>query len=225
MALIQTFFPVKKVLFTGLCLLLLGTAYAQQEAPVKEALPTGTPAVATEAPAAPENPAVAPQVEAPHRPGLRFGLNAGTMFAGRLGGASYLEPTAFYDLSKRFRVFGSMTYMHLMQPAFGRAEPGNSAGAGSLSSNRVMVQVGGQYDASEKLTLTGSIWRDLSALSSSYQPYRNPFAPGGSGVSFRADLKISEHLSISGGVRYGNGNRNGFGHPFYSPYYSPSFGY
>lgn len=217
------------MLVTGFCLFMIGGAYAQQspadqpEAPAKEALPTGAPSPrASEASAAKPEPeetaASAPRLAAPHTPSLRFGLNAGTMFAGRMGGASYLEPTAFYDLSNRLRVFGSMTYLRLMRPGFWGGETNGPLSVGTQANNRVLLQVGGQYDANERLTLTGSVWRDMSALPSSYQPYRHPLAPGGNGMSFRADLKISDHFSVSGGVRYGNGNRGDFYHPMLSPY-------
>ena len=219
MSLPNTSSSLRKMLLTGLLLFLIGGAYGQEASPAKEALESGAPAPTIEAtvPAPEEKLASAPSLLAiPHKPSLRFGLNAGTMFAGRLGGASYLEPTAYYDLSKRFRVFGSMTYLRLMQPAFWGGEAGAPFSAGNQVNNRVLVQVGGQYDATERLTLTGSVWRDMSSLPASYQPYRNSLAPGGNGMSFRADLKISDHLSISGGVRYGN--RGNFYHPMLSPY-------
>lgn len=207
----------------GICLLWISKAYGQQEAPAKEALSTSPPAVETKAPEGDARTGEVPGASVAFRPSLRFGLNAGTMFGGRMGMASYLEPTAYYDLSKRFRVFGSMAYMRIQQPGFLSAETGNAPNSASFFGNtHLLMQAGGQYDANERLSLTGSVWRDFSKLPASYQPYRNPLAPGTSGMSFRADLKISDHFSISGGVRYGNGNRGNLNPVLYP--YSP-FGF
>jgi hypothetical protein len=226
---LPTPFRSKKTIFMAfLFFFVMGGAFAQQEVSTeKEALPVTPPAQEnTLVPRPGKGPAAAPSPSpdmAPFRPGLRFGMNAGTMFAGRFGAASYLEPTAYYDLSSRFRVFGSMTYARVMTPSHMLgAEPIPSYSTGNIGlavQNQMLMQVGGQYDASERLTLTGSAWRDLSNLSSSssYQPYRSVMGFGGSGMAVRADLRISDNVSISGGFRYGNGNQGTMLNPMFLP--------
>lgn len=225
------YFFIKTSLLSGLFFFVMGGAFAQQEGPVKESLSPAPPAVETSrvagkaAPQAPSRPAPLGEEAAPFRPGLRFGLNAGTMVGGGIGVASYVAPTAFYDLTPRFRVFGSVNYLRHQHPGMYSLENQFSGSRGTFGTNHLMVQAGGQYDASERLTLTGSVWRDLSNMAPANPIYRNGFGMGGNGMSFRADLKISDHFSISGGMRYGNGNRNMFPSMYHPGMYSSPFGF
>ncbi|CAN5821870.1 hypothetical protein BH24BAC1_BH24BAC1_00940 [soil metagenome] len=232
MPLLPPFLALKTALLTGFFLLVTGGAFAQQEAPVKESLSPAPPAVETPratgqvVPQAPIRPAPAVREAAPFRPGLRFGLQAGTMVGGGLGVASYVAPTAFYDLSPRFRAFGTVSYLRHQHPGLFPTENQFAVNPTAFGTNHLMVQAGGQYDASDRLTLTGSVWRDLSNMAPANPIYRNTFGMGGNGMAFRADLKISEHFSISGGMRYGNGNGNRTMFPsmFHPGMYSP-FGF
>jgi hypothetical protein len=232
MLLPDPFRALKSGLFTGFLLFLTGAAFAQQEAPIKESLSPAPPAVETSrvagqvVPQAPGRPAPAVVEAAPFRPGLRFGLNAGTMVGGGLGVVSHVSPTAFYNLSPRFRVFGTVNYLRHQHPGLFQTENQYAMNPAAFGTNHLMVQAGGQYDASERLTLTGSVWRDLSHMAPANAIYRNGFGMGGNGMAVRADLKISDHFSISGGMRYGNGNSNRgmFPNMFHPGMYAP-FGF
>lgn len=145
---------------------------------------------------------------------ISYGLSAGTQFSRVLGTATYLEPSVLFPITKKFSGFASLS----MLTTFGTTP--NFAGSDYSSANYAptrrqgyILHVGGNYLINDRLNLTGSIWRDLS---------RNPMAPvnllmpgGTNGMSFRANYKVSDHLSISGGFRYSNGNayQNGWYNP------------
>ncbi|TGE08090.1 hypothetical protein [Hymenobacter fodinae] len=159
-----------------------------------------------------------------------FSLNAGAMFAGRYGSASYISPTMAYQVTKRFSVFGGATFLRTTPGvAYGYAYPGTEAGyrasqPGYYGMNRMLIQGGGQYALSPRLTLTGSAWKDLTPGGYNVNPYAGFGGNMGSGVNLRADYHITENFSVSGGLRMSNGTS---GSPGYSPMYSPGmpFGY
>lgn len=160
-----------------------------------------------------------------------FSLNAGAMFAGRYGSASYISPTMAYQVTKRFSVFGGATFLRTTPGlAYGSyAYPGTEvAYAGSRTGysglNRMLIQGGGQYAVSPRLILTGSAWKDLTPNQFSVNPYAGFGGNLGSGVNLRADYHITENFSVSGGLRMSNGTS---AYPGNSPLYSPGmpFGY
>ena len=158
-------------------------------------------------------------------PRQTFRLNAGFLTAGRLGTASYLNPEAAFRLTNRLTVFTGVTYV--------RATPGilnyptyaldDRAPANWVGTNHYFVQAGVQYAVSPRLALTGTAWKDLST-ELPRGPIVNPYAGFngnmGSGMSLRADYMVTEHLSISGGLRISNGAA-GLPGSGYFPSYTP----
>jgi hypothetical protein len=159
-----------------------------------------------------------------------FNLNAGAMFAGRYGSASYLSPTMAYQVTRRFSVFGGATLLRTTPGvAYGNAYSGTDVAYGTsrpgyFGMNRMLIQGGGQYAVSPRLTLTGSAWKDLTPAGYNVNPYAGFGGNLGSGVNLRADYHITENFSVSGGLRMSNGTQ---AYPGYSPLYSPGmpFGY
>ncbi|WP_054413709.1 hypothetical protein [Hymenobacter sp. DG25A] len=150
-----------------------------------------------------------------------YSLTAGAMFAGRYGSASYLSPSVVYRLAPRFSVFGGITYLRTLPGApYASAENGSSR-LGLMGTNHYLVQAGGNYAVSPRLSLTGTAWKDLTP-SMAGRPVVNPYAgfnTPGSGVNLRADFQISENVSVSGGVRVSSGAA-----PGNSMYYGPASG-
>ena len=152
-------------------------------------------------------------------PGLQRGpalsgmVSVGTMYAGRFGAASYLSPVLGYQLTPRFRVFAGGTYLRTF-PGVGLAPgtTGDAATPGALRGyNRYIVQGGGTYDVSARLSLTGTAWKELTPLTSN--GYRvNPYAGFGQGMSLRADYQVTPNFSVSGGVRMSQGGLPGAGY-------------
>jgi|GEM_PF-5069742 len=181
-------------------------------------LATAAVAQTTDLPAA--APTTAPATFGLTAPRVSYSLNAGFVTAGRFGSASYLTPLASYQLTKRFSVFAGLTYMHVA-PGLGvlTAEATRTLGATGL--NRYIVQAGGAYALSPRLALVGSAWKDLTPnpFGAGVSPYAG-FTNMGSGVNMRADFKVSEHMTLSGGVRVSNGAA-----PGYSPFSVGPFGY
>ncbi|SHJ74015.1 hypothetical protein SAMN02745146_0031 [Hymenobacter daecheongensis DSM 21074] len=181
---------------TCLLAVLSETASAQTTA-----LPTAAPPVG----AAPALGVAAPRVS--------YSMSAGFVTAGRFGSASYLTPLASYQLTRRFSVFAGLTYMHIV-PGIGMVTPEARRTLGTTSLNRYVVQAGGAYALSPRVALVGSAWKDLTpnAFGNGVSRYSG-FGTQGSGVNMRADFKVSEHMTLSGGVRVSNGAA-----PGYSPF-------
>ena len=180
------------VLFVGACLSLTGSVLAQTPTEVETASPT--PSLL--------------------RSRVSYNLSAGATFAGRFGSATYLSPTASYQLTNRLRLFTGLTYMRAFPGAFYPRTSDSPSTTAPLATNHYLVQAGAEYALSPRVSLTGTAWRDFSNL---------PPAPGingfsgfgggnlGSGVNLRADYHITENLSVSGGVRYSTGATPGLG--------------
>ncbi|HEX8427974.1 hypothetical protein [Hymenobacter sp.] len=150
-------------------------------------------------------------------PRQSFRVNAGFMTAGRFGSASYISPEAGYKLSNRLTVFTGMTYMRLT-PGLGTRSVADGAPRALSGSNQYLIQAGAQYAVSPRLALTGTVWKDLSSpvpRGMTVNPYAGFGGNMGSGVSLRADYMINENLTISGGIRTGNGQYGAY--PGYSP--------
>lgn len=154
------------------------------------------------------------------RLGLRpqYSLQAGATFAGRYGSATYLSPTVSLPLTKRFSVFGGVTYLRTT-PGLAYAPFGENGRALPNATNHYLIQGGGQYAVSPRLTLTGSAWKDLTPTNGfTVNPYAGFGGNLGTGVNLRADYHITENFSVSGGVRVSNGATA------YPGAYSPLFG-
>jgi hypothetical protein len=153
-------------------------------------------------------------------PRVSYSMSAGFVTAGRFGSASYLTPLASYQLTRRFSVFAGLTYMHL-NPGLGMVTPETARTLGTAGLNRYVVQMGGAYALSPRVALVGSAWKDLTP--NTFGPGVSPYAGFGnlgSGVNMRADFKVSEHMTLSGGVRVSNGAA-----PGYSPFSVGPYGY
>lgn len=150
-----------------------------------------------------------------------YSLSAGAMFAGRYGSASYLSPTVSVPVSRRLSVFGGVTYLRVMPGSFVPYPNFIATDAASslrVASHHYLLQGGGQYALSPRLTLTGSAWKDLTpTYGASVNPYAGFGGNLGSGVNLRADYHITENFSVSGGLRVSNGATAYPGSTMYGP--------
>lgn len=204
-------------------LLYAGQGMAQDVKPSLESAPVPTEsmtppvATATQESAKAEKPAW-------QGPKLSYGLNMGASFSNGFGSATFVEPSVRYQVSSRFRVNTSLAYIH--------TTPFNTAVAGPEGTtvlyrngggSHYIASVGVDYLASERLILSGNIWRDFSNMPSNQ--FNNSFySPGRMGADFRATYKITENLSVTGGIRYTDG-ASPYGNQFYSPAYGSRYGY
>ncbi len=150
-------------------------------------------------------------------PKLSYGLSAGASFSNGFGGATYLQPSVRYQVSNRFRVNASMAYINVMpySRSLNSAE-GNTLVYRNTGGSHYIMSAGVDYLASNRLILSGNIWRDFSNMpqSSAF----NLYSPGRMGADFKATYKVTENFSVTGGIRYTDGAS-----PFASPYYNPGY--
>ena len=205
---------IKQITFLAL---LLGWSWSSlaQTTDIIGAEPNTTPptqTTTTVSPAQTEN-SETPAITAPRR--ISYGLSAGTQYSRLFGTTTFLEPSVLFPVTKRFSGFASLTFLNTFGPnaAFRNGEV-SGAGNVSFGNQRYILNAGGNYAVSDRLNLTGSVWRDLTK--NPMPASLNPYNPGGtSGLMLRANYKITEHLSVSGGFRYGNGN--GYNNYMYNP--------
>nr|WP_230680211.1 hypothetical protein [Pontibacter sp. 172403-2] len=149
-------------------------------------------------------------------PKLSYGLSAGASFSNGFGGATYLEPSVRYQVSNRFRVNASLTYVNVMPYNTSlTSSEGNTVVYRNSGGSHYIMSAGVDYLASNRLILSGNIWRDFSNMP---QNSYNLYSPGRMGADFKATYKITENLSVTGGIRYTDGAS-----PFASPYYNPGY--
>jgi hypothetical protein len=212
-----------KIAITGLLLSSATWAMAQTAPPALDATPPAleAPLSKPEEDAGKTPPAAAPFVRKP-----QFSLAMGSQFS-RFGQAAFVQPTLSFPVTPRFQAFASVQFLHTFGPSFYRVgAEGSPAGLGYRGQTSYVVLAGGHYALTEKLNITGSLWRDLSQLGGNAPQPLNLFSPAGTqGMTLRAHYKVNDRFSVSGGVRYGNGRGYApYGSSFYHDYSSP-FGY
>lgn len=205
---------VKIVATTFLALLLSGSAIAQSG--TKQQIDS-TPAVAT-TPTAPAAEEAVPSILI--KPRLSYNLEVGAMYNTQFGGSTYIQPTARYQISNRFRAHASFTFMNTMPQDYTVASPeGGTIVRRSSGQQHYIVSVGGDYLVNERLMLSGNIWRDFSNLSSQTSLYNSFYSPGRMGADLSASYKVTKNITISGAIRYSDGAS-----PYSSPFYNSGFG-
>ena len=187
--------------------------FAQSEKAALESAPVATvaPDSAAQTKAAENKPAGAKTVvQAPKK--VFYNLSVGAGFS-NFGNYTYITPSVFYRLNPKWSVFTSLTYLNGNFSYFGgdNRQP--------MATKNYLLHAGAAYDVNDKLRLSGSVWRDFSGVTTQFNNsgLRQPAIYG---TEFHARYKITDHLSVSGGIRTSNGS---FYSPYnYNSYYSPS---
>lgn len=157
-----------------------------------------------------------------HKP--QFSLSAGTQFSSLFGTSAYVQPSFLIPVTPRFSGFASLTMVNSFGPTFTRSTTeSNAINNHAFGNQQYILNVGGNYMVSERLQITGSAWKDLSRQSALPMNRVNLLFPSSSsGMAFRANYKVTENLSVSGGFRYSNGRGyNNFNNSFYPGYNTP----
>ncbi|SDM34814.1 hypothetical protein SAMN05421823_112164 [Catalinimonas alkaloidigena] len=157
-----------------------------------------------------------------------YATNIGaSFFTGAWGSGfnTYVAPQVSYDLNDRWQLHGGLALVNTTMP-FGYANAEGSQAA-PFARNRVstMAYVGGSYQASERLLLSGYAYYDM--LTSNYAGAPAAFTQPNMGASFNAEYKVTKNFSIGVGVSSRRGNGYGmYGSPYGgSPYgYGPGMG-
>ena len=138
---------------------------------------------------------------------VSFSLAAGTMI-GSHGMATYLAPSMYYRLNSKFSLFTGFTYLNT------NFSPHRTEGLQPMATKHYLVNLGGMYQVSDKLQISGSVWRDFSNVPNQFGNSNNLRQPNRYGTEFNATYKVSDVLTIHGGIRTSNGN------PYYNGYNS-----
>ncbi|GEO06286.1 hypothetical protein AAE02nite_39500 [Adhaeribacter aerolatus] len=196
---------IKHIISAAFLLLICLNTRAQTPGEGKAEINSAPPALAP--PAEKINPAGTTKspVAIPPRK-ISYGLSAGTQFSRLYGTTTFLEPSVLFPVTKRFSGFASLNLV----TSFGANANlyGNDAFAANYTpgyNQRFILNAGGNYLVNDRLNLTGTVWRDFSK--NPMPALLNLYIPGGrNGLSLRANYKVTENFSVSGGVRYSNGN-------------------
>ena len=95
-----------------------------------------------------------------------------------------------------------------------------------MATRNYFIHVGGAYDVSEKLQLSGSVWRDFAGATTPVGAAGSFMQPARYGADFNAHYKINDHFSIYGSIRTSSGNTYNPYSPYNTPVgVAPQFGY
>ncbi len=212
---------MKKLILTILAGSLLTVNQTMAQSGTKPVLDTAPAATATEA-SAPGTNEVKPEVVKPSfaGPRLNYNLSAGASYNSHFGAATYVEPSVRYNVTNRFRGHASFTYVNVLphDVAVATSEGGTIVRRTS-NTGHYIVSAGGDYLINNRLMLSGNIWKDFSNTAGKNSLYDNFYSPGKYGADFKATYKITEHFTVTGGLRYTEGAS-----PYYSPFYGPGYG-
>ncbi|MEJ8758219.1 hypothetical protein WG947_14490 [Pontibacter sp. H259] len=155
----------------------------------------------------------------PTTPKLSYNLNLGASYNSYFGASTYIQPTARYQVTDRFRGYASFTFVNTMPQNYAVATTeGGSMMRRTSGNQQYLVRVGGDYLVNDKLILSGNVWKDLSAMPKELGAYNNYNYMGRQGADFSATYKITNNFSVTGAVRYTDGAS-----PYYNPYYNSGF--
>ena len=200
--------------YLAISLLFAGSAMAQSG--TKQQI-DATPTTATTSENKPSE-ETAPTILA--MPRVTYNLSVGAMYNTHFGASSYIQPTARYQISNRFRANASFMFVNTMPHSFTTSTPeGGTIVRRSAGQQQYIVSVGGDYLVNERLILSGNIWKDFSNLTSQPSRYNNYYSPGKMGADFSASYKVTKNFTITGGLRYSDGAS-----PFASPFYNSGYG-
>jgi hypothetical protein len=196
-----------KLAFIAFFATITASAFAQQaeKAALTNAVPEVAATVSTDS-VAHTTPAAPAKMVAQVPKKATFSLSAGTMFS-NYGHASYVSPAMYYRLNNKFSVFSSLTYLN------NNFTPFASENRQPMATKHYLVHVGGAYDVSDKLRLSGSVWRDFSGIAGQNELMPGLKMPARYGTEFNASYKFSENFSVHGSIRTSHGNG-------YSPYFN-----
>jgi hypothetical protein len=159
-----------------------------------------------------------------------YGVTLGSEFSSMSGFGSalktYVTPHVTYNLNKRLSIGGGFS---IIQTNYFGAKPyfqseQNAFSNGSYTS--AMLFVNGQYIVNERLTVSGSAFKQFP-ITKDPLPY-NPFNPvssnGAQGIDFNVVYKVGRNVYIQAGFRYTDGVNPYNTNRYYSdPFQSGSF--
>ena len=148
---------------------------------------------------------VAPVATKRVRFGMELGTSIGTSFRGGVGLQTFVSPYLSYRVSPRWTFNAGTTLVNNRFQGFPAAD---SRYVTSPASQQVYLFAQGQYQATERLRITGTSFYETGRWG---QSAGKSFDFNRKGMSVLAEYKVSEYFSFGVGAQYSDG---------YSPYNS-----
>lgn len=143
---------------------------------------------------------------------MQLGTGFGSNFHGSSSFSTFVSPSLAYNLTSRFRLKAGVTVFNNfggpLYPAYDYYSPMMSNG----TTTSVFVQ--GDYLLSNKLMISGALYKDFSTFNSHITDPRLK-TPESQGMILNLNYRPTSSFEINASFGYGNGNRPMFHDPFY----------
>jgi hypothetical protein len=143
---------------------------------------------------------------------VQLGTVFGSNFHGSSAFGTFISPSLAYNLTSRFRLKAGVTVFNNfgdnLYEGYGYYSPVMSNG----TTTNVFVQ--GDYLLSNKLTISGALYKDFSNFNAHITDPRLK-SPESQGMILNLNYRPTSSVEINASFGYGNGNRSMFHDPFY----------
>ena len=152
------------------------------------------------------------------KPGdIGFSMQVGTGFAGNFHGNSsystFVSPAVAYNISSRFRLKAGITISNNFgDPYYSGYDNYYSPVMNNGTTTSVFVQ--GDYLLSNKLMISGALYKDFSTFNNHVTDPRLK-TPESQGMILNLNYRPTGNFEINASFGYGNGNRSMLHSPFY----------
>lgn len=144
---------------------------------------------------------------------MQVGTGMATNFNGNSSFNTYVSPALAYNVSSRFRLKAGVTiFNNFGDPYMAGYDYYNSPVMMSGTTTSVFVQ--GDYILSNKLMLSGTLFKDFSTFNAHVTDPRLK-APESQGMILNLNYRPARNFEINASFGYGTGNRSTLNSPFY----------
>lgn len=154
---------------------------------------------------------------------IGFQMEVGTSFGTAFGGGNfmttYVAPHISYRVSPKFSINAGAIIAQGMGSFYSETKPYGLYGYSTPMYPRSFVYIEGDYKVSDRLTLTGTAYKEIDVFNQNPNSSTN-FDTDINGVIMGVDYKIRENIYIRGEIELSNG-RNPYRHPGMDPWRSP----
>ena len=144
---------------------------------------------------------------------MQVGTAFGTGFNGKSSFTTYASPSLAYNVSSRFRLKAGVTVSNNFgDPYYAGYDYYYSPVMNSGTTTSVFLQ--GDYLLSNKLMLSGAVYKDFSSFNAHVSDPRLK-TPESQGMMLNLNYRPTSNFEINASFEYGNGTRSMFHNPFY----------
>jgi hypothetical protein len=144
---------------------------------------------------------------------MQVGTGFGSNFHGQSSFSTFVSPALAYNVSSRFRLKAGVTvFNNFGDPLYGGYDNYYSPVMPGGTTTSVFVQ--GDYLLSNKLMLSGALYKDFSTFNAHVTDPRLK-TPESQGMILNLNYRPTSHFEINASFGYGTGNRSMLHDPFY----------